>query len=228
VKSGSGALYINGNNFANTTVASAGILGGTGTISGPTTIQSGATLAPGASIGTLTFSSDLTIAGNLLIEVDKSLVQSNDIASVTGTLSNTGTGTLTVSNLGPALTVGNKFFVFNKPLVNGATITVTGGGATWANDLAVDGSITVTAVGPAPKPVITSTIISGGNLIFSGTNGTGTAGGNYYVLSSTSLGVPLSTWTREATNTFGSGGAFSVTNAFSSAIPKKFYLLQLP
>ena len=64
----------------------------------------------------------------------------------------TGTGTLTVANLGPALNVGDRFVLFSKPVVNGNAIIVTGG-VNWINNLAVDGSITVTSL--IAPPVIT-------------------------------------------------------------------------
>jgi len=85
-------------------------------------------------------------------------------------------------------------------------LTVTGGSVTWNNNLATDGSISVASLTVA-KPVITSIILSGANLVFSGTNGTGSAGGTYYVLSSTNVAAPLSSWTRIFTNTFITGGA---------------------
>jgi hypothetical protein len=69
-------------------------------------------------------------------------------------------------------------------------------------------------------------VLSGGNLIFSGTNGT--IGGTYYVLTATDVATPLSSWTPFLTNTFGPSGAFSVTNAISLATPRRFYVLKLP
>jgi len=42
------------------------------------------------------------------------------------------------------------------------------------------------------------------------------------------LTTPLASWTPVSTNTFGPGGVFSVTNAFSVGTPKQFYLLKLP
>ena len=132
---------------------------------------------------------------------------------------------MTVSNAGPALAIGNKFTLFDHAVQNGAGLTVTGGGATWNNNLAVDGSISVTGF-VVPPPVITSVELSGSSLVFSG--GSGTAGNTYYVLSSTNLTLPLTNWTRELTNTFGTGGSFSVTNPIGTGVPQKFYLLQLP
>jgi len=185
-----GTLIINSGNLASYTTVLAGTLGGTGTLSGPVTVNAGTTLAPGASIGsvgTLTINNALTNGGNLAIEVNKSLSPSNDFVVVSGVLTNTGTGTVTVSNLGPALAVGDKFTLFSKPMQNGAAMTVTGAGATWANHLAVDGSISVTAVS---RPALKFTQTGSNNLQFSWD----TSFGNYKLQAQTnSLGVGLGT-----------------------------------
>jgi len=142
-----GTLFIN-RTSASPTIVVGGTLGGNGVVSAPVTLFAGATLSPGASagaIGTFTNNGDMNLGGNVAIDVNKSLAQSNDFVVVTGMLTNTGTGTLTVSNLGPALAVGDKFTPFSQPLQNGAALTVTGAGANWANNLAVDGSISVIA-----------------------------------------------------------------------------------
>lgn len=123
--------------------------------------------APGASVGTLTINSDLTIGGNLAIELNKSLAPSNDTVVVSGVLTNAGTGTLTVSNLGPALIVGDKFTLFSQALQNGGALTITGGGTgvTFTNNLAVDGSISVLTAPPgtATNPTnITFSVTGGG------------------------------------------------------------------
>jgi hypothetical protein len=52
--------------------------------------------------------------------------------------------------------------------------------------------------------------------------------GNYYVLGSTNVALPLNLWTRIATNQFDSGGNFNFTNAPGTNAPQSFYLLQLP
>ena len=133
------------------------------------------------------------------------------MAIVSGTLANTGTGTVTVSASGPALAVGDTFQIFNQPLSGGNTMTISGGGSgvTWNNNLAVNGTISVTSVQVA-KPVINSSQVINGNFIFSGTNGT--SGLQYYVLTSTNLALPLSQWSSILTNTFPSNGQFSITN----------------
>ncbi len=162
-----GTLIVTGDNAANSAYVYAGTLGGTGTFSGPIILEKGSTLAPGApvgSIGTLTVNSDLSIGGNLAIKVDKSRSPSSDVVVVSGALANTGTGTLTVANLGPALAVGDKFTLFSQPLQNGAALTVTGASATWINNLAVDGSISVSSVVGPPTLSFTQT---GNSLQFS-------------------------------------------------------------
>ena len=65
-----------------------------------------------------------------------------------------------------------------------------------------------------PAPAINSVTASGGNLIFSGTNGT--PNGPYYVLTSTNVALALPSWTSIATNTFSPTGTFSVTNAIGN------------
>jgi hypothetical protein len=55
----------------------------------------------------------------------------------------------------------------------------------------------------------------------------GPAGGNYYVLGSTNIALPLILWTHIVTNQFDSSGNFNFTNAAGTNAPQEFYLLQL-
>jgi len=57
---------------------------------------------------------------------------------VSGTLANSGTGTVTVNNLGPALAPGDTFTLFNKAVTGGNALTITGGQTVWNNNLAVE------------------------------------------------------------------------------------------
>ena len=134
-----GTLIVNGDNGSLYSEVAAGTLGGTGNFTaGQVVMDAGTTLSPGAApaeVGTLTFSATLSISGNLAIDLNKSLVQSNDfVASPLGVF-NYGTGTVTVYNRGPYLKAGDKFYLFDQPVQGGATMTVTGAGATWANNL---------------------------------------------------------------------------------------------
>ena len=80
--------------------------------------------------------------------------------------------------------------------------------------------ITVTASGPA----IASTRISGGSLIFSGSGGT--ADGTYFVLASTNIAIPLTSWANLSTHSFDASGNFTVTNTMNSNNTQCFYLLK--
>jgi autotransporter-associated beta strand protein len=146
------------NQGANQTLSGAGAVNGN--------VLANGTIAPGNGVGTLTLNGDLTMAGNLLIDLDKSLTPANDVVSVNGNLSNSGSGVMTISNLGGVpLTVGDKFTVFNQPVANGAALQVVGANATWSNDLATDGSVTVLTVsGVSTTPVTITNVFVGGNL----------------------------------------------------------------
>jgi hypothetical protein len=91
---------------------------------------------------------------------------------VTGILTNTGTGTLTVTNLGATpLVAGDSFTLFSQPLANGSALTiVSDGGVVWTNRLEVDGSIAVVSVGAASPASLQWTVTGGNALNFAWTN----------------------------------------------------------
>jgi len=178
-----GTLLVNGSTAAASavTVASGATLGGNGIIGGPVTVAANATVSPGASIGTLSISNNLTLAGKLLMEVNKSLLQSNDFVSVSGTLNNTGNGTLTVNNLNPGLPLaaGDSFKLFNKPLLNGGDMTIiSSGGEIWTNKLAVDGSIAVLPATnpPAPPTALAATSVTSNSFMANWNSSAGATG----------------------------------------------------
>jgi autotransporter-associated beta strand protein len=148
--SGAGSVYLNGaNTYTRDTTNAAGFLAGSGSISSLLGVGPGATLGGGsqAAIGTFTINSNVILNGNVRIRVDKSLTQSNDLVSVSGTITNGGTGTVTVTNIGATtLAAGDRFRIFSGPVSNGAALAVTGGAVGWVNDLATDGSIQVGGV----------------------------------------------------------------------------------
>ncbi len=153
-KTGIGALYLNGaNTYTGPTVVSAGRLTGSGTIAGAVAVQTNSAIGGGsaAGIGTLTVGGDLNFTnGNVFIRVNKTLspAQSNDVVAVNGALAFTGTtGMVTVTNFGAApVVVGDTFKIFNKALTGGNTVTITGAGMNWGNNLSTDGSITALSV----------------------------------------------------------------------------------
>lgn len=100
------------------------------------------------------------------------------------------------------------------------TLSVTDG--VWTNSRSFN--VFVSTSLPSP-PVIGSVILAGSNLIISGSGGV--MGGNYVVLTSTNLTLPLSQWQRITTNTFDTGGTFNFTNSPNPNAPQRFYQLQL-
>ncbi len=160
--SGIGLFNQIGSNTVTLTGDLSGLTGGvnvlSGGLNGSTTIGSPVYVAPGASLGagaaatlgTLVMNGGLTLGGNLVVKLNKSLSQSNDVFQVSGTLVNTNAGIITVNNLGPALVPGDRFYLFNAPVAGGASLTIAGAGMAWSNNLANDGSIiALAASGPA-------------------------------------------------------------------------------
>jgi autotransporter-associated beta strand protein len=225
-----GTLLVNGSLAAGSavTVGAGGVLGGSGTINGPATVQSGGTLSPGGSLSTLTFNSTLTLnAGSTSVfEISKSPV-TNDVAKVSGSV--VFGGTLIVTNIGSvAFANGDSNRLFNAASYGGAFTSVQlpplPSGLAWnTSALNTSGILSVVV---KPRPVISSAKISSGGLNFDGNSGAGYA--NFYLLGSTNLAAPISTWLRLLTNQFDAAGGFNFTNPMDSNLPCTFYLLQIP
>ena len=134
--------------------------------------------APGP-VGTLTIGGDLSLSNSTIImDVNTSVSPSNDEVVVTGNLNSTAAaGTLTIHNLGPALVPGQRFVLFNKPLPNGLAITVSGARSTWINNLAFDGSVSVSTVAPPVVLGVTNRYFgtASNQLVFSWTDPSGTS-----------------------------------------------------
>jgi hypothetical protein len=231
--SGSGSVYLNGaNTYTNPTFATTGFLGGNGSIAGPLDVSSNATVGAGSNTGIGTFSVGmgmvLTNGSKVSIRINKSLAQSSDLISVSGgviTYAGSAAGPMTITNIGTVpLAVGDTFQIFNQAVQGGAAMTITGGGVTWANNLAVNGSIQVSFPYQilTTSPKITSFKLQSGSAIISGTNGV--AGATAFLLTTTNLLQPLSQWQTVGTNVLASS-SFTVTNSVSTSSPQQFYLL---
>lgn len=147
------------------TVDSGATLGGNGIVGGPVTVQPGGTISAGASIGTLTINNNLTLGGNVLAEVNTSVSPSNDLVVVSGVLTNSGTGTITLSNLGLALVAGDSFKLFSKALANGGAMSLTAtpslaSGLVLSNLLSLDGSVLVVQTMPSTPTNMTYSVTS--------------------------------------------------------------------
>lgn len=79
---------------------------------------------------------------------------------------------------------------------------------------------------PLKRPVLTTLMLNGSNVVIAGTNGP--ASGTFYVLSTTNLALPRSSWTCVATNDFDGHGNFNFTNPIVTGSPQSYYILQLP
>jgi glucose/arabinose dehydrogenase len=75
-------------------------------------------------------------------------------------------------------------------------------------------------------PSFNSVVLSSGNLVASGAGGL--PGKSYYVLGSTDLTTPLTSWTRLATNSFDALGNFIFTNAVVEGVSQQFLRVQEP
>jgi len=217
--------------FDVSTNLSAFVLGSTQTLKGNGAVVGNITangaIAPGASIGSLLFSNNLTVS-KLLIEVDKSVSPSNDVIKVIGTLS-AGSGTLTVNNLGPTLAMGDTFYLFTddvgntKAVSGGGALTVTGGGATWTNQLAANGSIKVLTVSATPLPVPATNLtlaVVGPNSV--GLGGNGDPNAAYDIYAYTNVATPMSSWWKIGTTNASAGGVIQFVDSQATNV-YRFY-----
>ena len=146
-----GTLLVSGSLAAGSavTIQTNGTLGGTGTINGGVT--NAGTLAPGTNgIGKLSFGSGLNLTGGsrTIMELSRNGgVPTNDLAAVTGTL--TQGGSLIVTNLGTnALALGDSFKLFAAGAYSGAfaslTLPALTNGVSWkTNTLPTNGTLSL-------------------------------------------------------------------------------------
>ncbi len=149
-------------------------LKGRGTIKGGLTVQPNSTLAPGAPAGALTVIGNATLNGLTAMNLNRTNTPVNcSRLSVSGTL--IGGGTLTVTNIGPALQVNDTFQLFNGPVSGFTSVVIATNDAnnmiyTFENDLATAGSIKVlsatTLVNTNPATANFNFTVAGGSLQF--------------------------------------------------------------
>jgi len=136
---------------------------------------------------------------------------------------------LTINNTGTALESGTYTLI----AAGGGTVSGTlpssfmvGGNGIAGNTTAalqMTGGTLKLVVTP-PSPHITNVSLNGKTLTISATNGA--AGGQYELLESTNIMLPLNQWVRVLTNNFdGNGNANLSTNILNPASPLEFYML---
>ena len=211
------------------TLASGQTLAGVGAINGSLVVSPGAVVSPSGTnavngststnaVGGISASANVTLNGTTTIKLDGS--GSNDVVQAGGNI--TYGGTLNLANIsGAPLAVGNSFQVFNAANYNGSFSSITpsspGAGLAWDTTHLNTGVLNIVAGGP----VIGSTKVSGGKLVFSGSGGT--ASGTYYVLTTTNLAGP---WSFAATNSYDASGNFNVTNSIPTGVSHQFYRIE--
>ncbi len=206
-------------------------LEGAGGITGNLVVGSGAVLSPGGTnttigittgsnpTGGIAASGNVTLGGTTVIKLNGT---TNDVVLAGGSI--TYGGALNLANIsGTALAGGNSFKIFNAATYlgsfSGITPATPGTGLTWNTSQLSSGVISVSG---GAGVVISSTTVSGTNLVFSGSGGT--ANSPYNVLTTTNL--QSNVWIPIATNAFDSSGNFSVTNPIAHGVPQEFYLIK--
>ena len=143
-----GTLLINGAQSASPVTVTAGVLGGTGIIKAAVTNQAGGTLLPGlggTDTSTLTISNNLVLAGNTIMTLNRGNAQK--ASKIAGISTLTQGGTLTVTNAGAALQVGDTFTLFTAGSYTGsfASVILPSLSTTmqWSNSISVNGTIAI-------------------------------------------------------------------------------------
>jgi PKD repeat protein len=150
----------------------------------------------------------------------------NGISPLTVTFTNTSTGAITNHswNFGDGTTT-------NTAAAN-VTHTFTSAGTSLVSLVVSDplasstNTLDIVVTGPPAPLTIGSISVAGTDFIITGTNGT--AGTDCYMLATTNLVLPMTSWTILSTNQFGSDGSVNFTNPLSPGAPQWFYRLRLP
>lgn len=203
-----------------------GTLGGTGWIAGPVFVQSGCTLAPGSSgIGTLAISNSLTLlsGSKTVMQLNAATLAHDTVAGLSNVVYG---GTLVVSNLAGTPALDQSYQIFNTTGASGNFSSLTpqlGNGLRWRFAPA-NGVLSV--VSTASQPQFAGVSLSGANVALQAVNGA--PGVTNYLLTSTSLSLPLMNWARVGTNVFDVSGNDVFTNAVNLNTPGQFYSIAVP
>lgn len=214
------------------TLANGQTLAGIGAINGGLVVSPGATVSPGGTnttigittgsnpVGTISANNDITLAGTTIVKLNGNGV--NDVIQSAGTIRYGGTLNL-VNTSGSPMSAGESFQIFSAAALSGSFASITpavpGPGLAWDTTQLSSGII-----GVITSPVISSTEVSGGHLILSGTGGA--PNGNYVVLWTTNVAAPTINWVPIATNAYDSSGNFNWTNTLIPGIQQSFFRIK--
>ena len=224
---GAGTLLLSGSlGSGPVTVSSNATLGGNGFIAGPVTMTAGSTLKPGVSgPGTvaLTISNSLNLAGTMVMAVNRTNTQPS--ARIAGLSTVTYGGTLVVTNLGPALQLGDSFALFSAGTYSNTFATLIppslGAGLGWdASQLSTDGTLTVVSNQPPTIAVQprSLTVNAGNPAAFSVTAAGSAPLGYQWQKNGTNItGATTTTYALERVGANDAGSySVTITNAFGS------------
>jgi fibronectin-binding autotransporter adhesin len=179
--------------------------------------------------GTLSGNGGLTVAGSGILDISGTASYTGNTTVNTGStleLDQTGSspGTFSLANGAMLnLTFGGTYVV-GGCRTNGVALAA---GVYTASNLpgfiTGTGSLTVSAATP---PVVNHPVISGGNLILTGSGGT--AGASYTWLTTTNVVTPIASWTTNTTGNFDGSGSFSNAVPVTTSTPAKFFRLRTP
>jgi autotransporter-associated beta strand protein len=213
-----GSLGTGGVDVANST------LSGTGVINGPVVVGSGGVLSLGNPSGPLTINNSLVLLSGSTTFVAVNAATAGH-AAVLGLTSVTYGGTLVVSNLSGAVSLGQSFSIFGSAAASGNFTSIQpppGPWLRWRFDPAT-GQISV--VSSASQPAFSNVNLAGASLAFAVTGGP--PGSPCYIMASTDLSLPKAAWTRVATNVFDVSGSLVSTMAVSADGAGQLYLSAL-
>jgi hypothetical protein len=88
------------------------------------------------------------------------------------------------------------------------------------------GEIELLGVPGAARPIISSTVRSGNNLLVQGSGGT--PNGSFSVLTNANVAAPVASWGTNTSTTFDGNGDFSLSLPISGVNPRLFYLIKTP
>lgn len=226
---GSGAtLSVSARNDQTLTLAAGQTLQGIGSIAGNLTAGPGANVSPaGAGVtGILTVTNNAVLSGNASMDLNQSL-STNDVLRAANL---TYGGTLSLNNIAGTLAANEQFKLFNAGTYGGAFTNIVpanpnnDSSLAWdTNNLVINGTLKIVSA-VVQHPVITGIGLSGTTLTISATNGSN--GGQFVLLESTNVSLPLNQWLPVLTNNFDGGGNLNLsTNIVDPNNAQQFYIL---
>jgi autotransporter-associated beta strand protein len=237
VKKGAGTVYLDAaNTYTGTTLVTNGTLAGIGIIAGPVVVAPAGNLGAGdaAGVGTFTIGGNLTLQGNATLRIDNNigLSVSNDLVSVSGSI--TYGGILTVTNItsdANPLVAGETFQLFSAGgSGNFTSIQGSPGAGLGYSFNPASGILSVITASVPPLSYLKITagpVISGTSLTISATN---SGAGTVYLLTTTNLAtphLPVDGWTPIWTNVLSGSGSWTTNllNAVNPAWNMQFFEL---